>query len=165
LKSIGLAIALYGNDNDGSLLPATAETAPYRAWWWKRILFDEDYLTGSTANINIDTGDDWFWRCPTHAPSYGGARYALNDVGFNIAGVNGWPNLPRNIIQVAQPSRLIAVSDAYNEIHDWSPAFPLGFTYFRHQDQCNIVFLDGHVAGVEEDVITANGVYWDPDEQ
>jgi len=175
LKSMGLAIAVYGNDHDGNLLPAVRYyespaqdgIAVYIPWWWKWTLY-QGYLEDASANPQTPSFDaSWFWRCPALLPTADLARYALNDRGHTDRNrsVRGWPDTPRKLIDIPQPSHLISISDATNEIHDWGIGNPSGFTYLSHLGQCNMVFLDGHAEGLQEDDYVAVESYWLPENQ
>jgi prepilin-type N-terminal cleavage/methylation domain-containing protein/prepilin-type processing-associated H-X9-DG protein len=174
LRQIGLAVAMYTQDND-EVLPPMAVCAASNiytfpdgsvgsCWLWYHPLFPY------TKNIQL-------WNCPSAGPAfrYAGGYHPPGGYGGNQ---HGFQWTPLSLAQYTKPAELGMVMDgAWNRNGNTNLDPAAGWSavaYYlidwdetsadnsfapapRHQLGTNVVFLDGHVKLVRTNTIVANG--------
>ncbi len=171
LKQIGYAVQMYAQDYD--------ETLPNN-----RPRFGLD-LTNSLDPYTKQRGNQGIWRCPSHAPftssfisSYGYNWSYLITAGpdYPHSDWNGFDNSGVQLSFLQRPADTIAfmdqtVSGANTSLWtylirpgDSANNDGLGRPHFRHQNQANVLFCDGHVKTEKPAVAQiANEIrHWDP---
>ena len=153
LKQMGLAIALYA-DNNKEYFPPMISTG-WNAPFWQDVL--SDVLPGTTAN----KGRNPVFYCPSEGSSHNISDYGCNQkIIANVTGGN-WANLVP-LSKLKRPTEIAMVMDARESsgsVGSWytnvsSNAFydaPLAYTgagptYSRHNDGMNYLYCDGHVS-------------------
>ena len=140
LKQIGLASAVYADDNDDRL-PRSAHTGES---WVSRL---QPYCGGTNL-----------WRCPKDPHKTRAYSYAINDFLLPNTANPSRPNYSR-VTSVPAPSESLFMTEcadgyANSDHFHFDPAndgdySPLGFVsqvgVRRHQDTANYLFVDWHV--------------------
>jgi len=138
LRQIGLALAMYTDDNDG-LLPPCEQGAAYSQFWctsYRTVLMSwHEVLLPYLSTIDLVFCPDQTKRLHRQ-PGYG--MNAALDLGFEGA--------------VSDPSCVIfAVDMEPPESPTWYVALPVSPPHegvsFRHHGHANVLLLDGHVKG------------------
>ena len=145
MRSLGVAIHQYAQDNDGYLPPLVTD-------WdksWPYLL-----ISGGYASPEI-------FRCPTartaKSPSNAQKGYGQNppcDYAYNaMLGAPQWgtASQKKKLLKADFPAEAALVVDGIDYGWFWEPwgnpfqSAPWGNLDFRHSDGMNVLFLDGHV--------------------
>ena len=157
LKNIGLATAMYANDNDDRL-PASSHMGRGNVSWVASLLPHLGYKFTAT-NIGGATN---IYICPVEKAGTGRIySYAANDFLLNFATPPGNPNPIARRTQVPSPSDTIWMTESsenlINEDHfhfagqrvdgaGYTPNIFLSQVIAqRHSGSANYLFLDGHI--------------------
>ncbi len=167
MKQLGLAQAQYADDNKGVVIPRRGYSGDY----WPQTLIEGKYLTckvlscptslqnlmssnSSTININIKNA----WRAFTASGSttqYCG--YGINWESFYDFNDTPGKNVRLKNTGVKKPARFIAFADSRGDVEDFcyyyvraAVAGDKFSAYPWHSGEriCNVLYFDGHVAGV-----------------
>ncbi len=169
LRNLGLAVNFYAGDNDDRLPPAgPRERVTVSPEFW---FMNESLVQYAGVHIRRDAEGELVGppversalTCPTHArpalSKQGKAReYAISYVMNGTWGLGDWCSIEREcrrITDFAAPSEVLALTDGNNAkgptvgtvLYHGCPKDNLDF---RHKDSANVVFLDSHVAGLEQ---------------
>jgi len=173
LKQIGVAYQMYPEDNDGWLVLGGNMVWEYELRDYLGLKFPEakrDYRYFDAKNTVVE--------CLTYdyaeeraAPLYGG--YAFNTIFLG----NTREDQRKHTSQIEEPSETLVVGDGMNYIENnvryhilyrptyipWHAANGYGeFTYMRHSEGTNLVWMDGHVS-FEDWYLLKNGKNGDID--
>lgn len=154
LKQIGMALLMYAQDYDDTLLPAVLTVGGVQQRW-DQILGQSGYIRwGAIGESDYTTTSESVFRCPSNPnfqPLWRRQCYAYNSsfgFGSNYAGPIG--TNPRE-------SDLILVGDAAKQGENASPYGGYCYYYFTyenfatamyewHTEHLNLLLADGHVA-------------------
>jgi prepilin-type N-terminal cleavage/methylation domain-containing protein/prepilin-type processing-associated H-X9-DG protein len=167
-KQIGVALGVYGGDNDG-FLPAPywgfiSLPGGYDDWaWYKRLIIDKyipgknNFICPSTSDSRVTDSSDW--RDVSYGMNYTMTRATSNN-GRRC--YTRWSNILR-------PSQTVLIGDRSNQYDYTARHFAAGGTdymygflmdvfnegfkpYFRHSGQkANFMFGDGHGSSLSMD--------------
>ncbi len=152
LRQMFTGIECYAQEYNDRLVPAadSYHTLPWYAWGvlWQILLADELKLSKKMTSANMPAGG--FWLCPEKVSSFHPTRPTENWYGYNALGLSVSPLAnPRRITEFERPAQIIVISDAVDHLiaylspYTW-PSFQ-GASDPRHNNKCNILWLDGHV--------------------
>ncbi len=156
LKQNSLGIMYYAQEYNDFLVPAVESTAgaTWGSRWQKEIGKSIANMDLTTGAANMPKGD--FWLCPeTNGTSP--TRPWANWYGYNACGTNNDynPNLlqiPYRITSYNQPTRFIVITDSWEHLIDYSAPWTWvvwrGSSDPRHNQRCNILWLDLHVTAL-----------------
>ncbi len=151
LRQIGAAFLQYAVDNEGSLPPLSAASAPNSQWYVNALT---SYLpvnvwrySGAAAYGDTKEG---VWRCPTAKTFAWGGGYGVNETHLFSYGAG------TRLVLIDRPSKRWLIGDAWDSSKANSPTWtavrcPLERSAkdhepaTRHRERCNVCFLDGHV--------------------
>ncbi|MDD2708303.1 MAG: prepilin-type N-terminal cleavage/methylation domain-containing protein [Verrucomicrobiae bacterium] len=149
LKQFGVAINSYSNDYDG-FLPSYHNGTVMWHMLLPRYLGMRDtnkasslWLKCPTARVGIDTGSMNY--------TYGYNRYAGD---LRPALVGAYP--PMNLSGVVNPADRLIMADSYNT--GIGTVTELGAGQYRHNNGCNLLYVDGHAGWVEGSLLV-NGCF------
>lgn len=170
LKQIGLAVILYVDDNNGTYVPMMIGN--WSGPFWQDML--NAVLPGTTAGL----GRNKCFYCPSESKHHNIADYGNNQ---RIISNSLWSTAPSvTQSQITRPSEISLIMDSkeysssqssylgswYTNVH--SSGFynaPLtavtagpscGGQPPRHGNEMNYLFCDGHVEGINQNVMAAN---------
>ena len=169
LKQIGLAVILYVDENNGTYVPMMMGN--WSAPFWQDVL--NSVLPGTMGNL----GRNKCFYCPSESK-----HHNISDYGNNQRIISNCVSNPAGSVtlsQVTRPSEISLIMDSkeyipssnsylaswYTNVH--SSAFyntPLSTTTAgpssgnlpRHGNEMNYLFCDGHVEGINMNVMAAN---------
>lgn len=153
LRSIGMAMLLFAEDNQGKLPPFSDPNwrAPQGLWWLEGLLGQTLYGEQRWPNYLEDRWNDTTKRaenlvCPQSMMTYSGMMGP--GYGYNIA--DGAHSVMRPLDSFASPTHFVLVADAFVRDDKWyDPALGLAagpkFPNTSHSGGANYVFADGHV--------------------
>ena len=163
LKQLGLAIALYTQDNE-EWLPSANNLGD--VWMYK--------LSPLTASSHSYVGNNpGVWFCPScqnhqggiwiGGPPGTGVCYPMSYAG-NYYTMAYEPTEAKKISKLASPSHTFLILDsdgAWNVIHPTT----VGNLVYRHSDGINLLMADGHVERRKENEVPVDGtdIFWDGD--
>ncbi|RMD83656.1 MAG: prepilin-type N-terminal cleavage/methylation domain-containing protein [Lentisphaerae bacterium] len=156
-KQVGVAIAIYIDENRGFEPPMSGQ--PWNAWAMPHFYVYLGQATGMPFNLgnyqsysfSKETFRGTVWHCPSwnldDAPhwtkfGYGWNKYLSPDHSYCV-----WPPVKSaNVNHIENPDQRFNLLDAM----DWlaGPRGDLAETliwFRRHQNRCNILFVDSHV--------------------
>lgn len=156
LRRIGGALAAYSADNDGKILPRSADDVPAsEPLGWPRRLYSQGYID----NPEVFYCPSFFPRNSREATklisgdasqTYGMRGWALP--GVRLSNVGGGMNYHKPLSAVSSPSTFFIVADSVWTSSGWksqgygiTPGNSSQRVHLRHQKQANTLFLDGHV--------------------
>jgi len=170
-KQIGLGLSMYISDYDDCMpfyygpnhkprppeLPDLTAYSDYGMFW-------QDLIYPYVKNIDI-------YKCPSSRNYRGTPRAYIGSYGGNYAYVlsNGYapPSLlVRNLSEFTHPAETFAVVEATSYITRHDPGIPgstggyWGLVQSRHNDQNNVLFLDGHAKSLENSVARTLSPSW-----
>jgi prepilin-type processing-associated H-X9-DG protein len=180
IKQFVLALTLYAQDYDGSLVNARTEDNAYK---WSGLL--RDYLPNvgdlGPHYMSVNTGP--MFVCPSNPYRYGGI-YDLNYV-YNSYGLVYYPWTPKKIQEIETPFERVAFTDGWLGAKDeggWpdsefvvgirpTPPITVGPTHWgtigmvHNKSQmdnrtANLAFLDGHVTPHTSSEVDENWEEW-----
>ena len=169
LKQIGLAMTLYVDENNGTYVPMmVGNWAPP---FWQDMF--NSVLPGTTGNL----GRNKSFYCPSEAKHHNIADYGNNQRIISNCRTNPAASVAQS--QITRPSEISVIMDSkeyitssssyvaswYTNVH--SSTFynaPLTATTAgpgcgnlpRHGNEMNYLFCDGHVEGINQNVMAAN---------
>jgi prepilin-type N-terminal cleavage/methylation domain-containing protein/prepilin-type processing-associated H-X9-DG protein len=158
LKQWGIAFAMYAQDYDEMVIPSRTAYpgAGYAHIDWTHIA--EPYV----KNTQI-------LRCPSHSsPLDSGAStlshphsYGLNYLvhPFNVYGEQ-WP--PLTLAEIDRPSELIGCADYEATNPGFHPSTITSRVKWRHNEQANLLFMDGHVKSMKQNPTFSPTNLWEP---
>ena len=141
LKQVGLALRLYGSDYNDYFWNS------YTTSWkkWGKMIYDLKYVPQQSAHRTLTCPKDGFkkWNDNSHWYTYGAMCRDVNPPAWKI-----WQKPPR------PSSNFLALDSSRDEmkgsyrVHSSSSNTPTtwGRPWLRHNNYCNVVFLDGHAA-------------------
>ena len=170
VKQIGLGLMMYVSDYDDCIpfyyapynkprppeLPDLSAYYDYGMFW-------QDLIYPYTKNLQI-------FMCPSSKAYRGEPRQYIGSYGGNYAYVfsNGYSTslLVRNLSEFEHPAETYACVEANSYITRYDPGIPSssggywGKIVTRHNDQNNVLFLDGHAKSVADSVVRVNSNNW-----
>jgi prepilin-type processing-associated H-X9-DG protein len=159
LRQIGIAETSYSSDNEGLFVPNRLDD-PDPTFWCQRLL---PYLGQNKVSWPSAPYAPVFW-CPSATQStvqdplngYESTYLTKLSYGQNIY-LGGWPpGMPgHRQVEVQKTSRMVLVTDANFAAIDSGPTT----TSFRHDNQINILFVDGHIEKSQAPINTVGGKY------
>lgn len=169
LKQIGLAMTLYVDENNGTYVPMMVGS--WAPPFWQDMF--NSVLPGTTGNL----GRNKSFYCPSEAKHHNIADYGNNQRIISNCRTNPAASVAQS--QITRPSEISVIMDSkeyitssssyaaswYTNVH--SSAFynaPLTSTTAgpgcgnlpRHGNEMNYLFCDGHVEGINQNVMAAN---------
>jgi|SRR5690242_11152397 len=178
LRQIGLATQMYGDDNDGKLVPGLFYKGVYPTTWF---LVLTPYLQKeATSSTQISKSRSVIWGCPTYNatttndpmgagswfPGYGENELPnLPTSGAVNAEGDQWSNLgyfrPFKLLNITHRSTrpLFADDDGWMTGPSAATGIWRGGT-FRHNKQANYLFFDFHVQAMKQ--LQATNAYLNP---
>ncbi|MBI3934189.1 MAG: prepilin-type N-terminal cleavage/methylation domain-containing protein [Acidobacteria bacterium] len=174
LKQIGYAVQMYAQDHDDTLPNASSSSG-------------SGDVSGSLEPYTKQRWGRGIWKCPSHArhtdasgwtSSYGYNWQYLLAPGpdYPHSGWNGFGNSGVSLAFLSRPTDTLSFIDhtaPQANVNLWAfvvrPGDPsnvdgFGRPNFRHQEQANALFCDGHVKALRPVVAqtTYETQYWDP---
>ena len=165
LHTIGLALMLYADDHNGTMVPRVFYDPTYggpigwthymiqRQKYFMPGLFAPKYkwdtVGGVLSFVPLNRLDSfmcptaWGAKLPINLMGGGAYHYAMN--GYTVAQMAAGEPLP-NTSRVDQPGSILWVVDTPYNYCCWSDGIgtPVHVD-FRHNGACNILFMDGHI--------------------
>lgn len=153
LRSIGMAMLLFAEDNEGRLPPFSDPNwrSPQGLWWLEGLLGQDLYGNQNWPNYLEDQWNDTTKRadnlvCPQSMSVHSGLMGP--GYGYNIP--DGAHSTMRRLDGIHYPTRFVLVADAFIRPDKWyDPALGLAagsnFPNTSHSGGANYVFADGHV--------------------
>lgn len=154
LRSIGMALFLFAEDNNGRLPPFSDPEwrAPQGLWWLEGLLGQDLYGNQNWPNYMEDRWDDTEKRaknleCPQSNLLHGG----VNGIGYGMNIPIGAHSTQRHLDGIFAPTLLVLVGDAFViEGANWfdpalGPYAGPKYPNTSHGSGANYVFADGHV--------------------
>ncbi len=142
LRQLGIAVTAYSTENNGEL-PSNKTTIWY-VDLWKYIYPDRvPSPINSTPGVFPQSWVGTVFECPNTVrmdPKTG----ALRSYGFNLRAGDNSTSTPDPAASIRNPSKVAMIGENRG-------SNDLGRTTItaRHNDLCNVVYLDGHVGSVE----------------
>jgi prepilin-type N-terminal cleavage/methylation domain-containing protein len=168
LKQLGLAVAMYADDNLEMLVPGSqrrdSNVASNFVNWIDK-LWETKYINDAKVALCPS--------CPTPATALSSGGYAGN-LAHILVDCN-WGSLPVTLTQVTRPAEVLSVGEAvnvdssagYSYCHcpfctypAWAPGVPASLDWAlsrRHNGIDNLLFIDGHVASIPFSGLRGNG--------
>ncbi len=169
-KQMGLGLMMYISDYDECIpfyyapynkprppeLPDLTAISDYGMFW-------QDLIYPYVKNLDI-------YKCPSSKNYRGTPREYIGSYGGNYHWVfsNGYSSslLIRNLMDFLQPAETFTVIEAQSYITRADPGIPSssggywGLVNSRHNDQNNILFLDGHAKTIADSVARTESPNW-----
>jgi len=158
VRHIGMAAALYTEDNDDRLLPACASGAPpgYLGIGWG--LTVQPYLRNEAILV-----------CPSDPkPTVAVATYGLKHsygINFELTFVGGYNNSVLCLGDINNETQTIMFFDISSRLRRLGISYPHDGTApvaTRHRDGANFVFVDGHAKWFRVEQTTTPQNLWSP---
>ncbi len=162
MKQMGLAYQMYAQDYDERVVPTWIS---WQDWAWGEGSWDDGaywpYLLQPYAN-NVQifncpsvSGEDW--NGERNYRESGGAYSQNVYLGYYHASADSHYE-PLSLGQIDQPASTLCELDSANS----NPTLWRNRSYIatRHNDQCNVNFVDGHAKSLGEDAIM--NLVWNP---
>lgn len=170
LRQIGVAAQLWSGDHAGRILPVydpNPGTGTYSPNKWPALLFP--YL-GRTSTNTVTTPQEMpVFICPASPKKWGyGQNYNYLSWILSVSNIEQWVTYA----QIAKPSQTVFLVDNYNpaDPSSWNAYVrPPSLKHlndqlpsFRHPgSMANVLWVDGHVSQVSQDVLMASDELWD----
>ena len=155
LKQWGAVTAAYVADNNGSL-PCNEPVIWFSAVW--PYVFPESAKSPevpSTAGVFPEAWKGTIFECPNMKKT-DPKTSAYRSYGFNVSSGDATTTTPDKLASILRPSETAMMGDCKG-----SNALGITTITARHDDFCNVVYMDGHVGAVKVDsTLTAN--YYNP---
>ena len=172
LKQLGNAVQMYSQDYDETLPNAGSEG-------------ESGDLTGSLEPYLKQRAGKGIWRCPSHSgfasaytSSYGYNWQYLLQAGpdYPHSDFNGFGNGGVSLAFLARPADTLCMMDHaapagnpslwtyVNRPGDTTNNDGMGRPHFRHHNQANVLYCDGHVKSVKPSFgqVANEAISWDP---
>ena len=162
LRTLGLAFALYGNENNDAMIPAVFDVNGAGFSWGHYMiqhqgsfmpgLFAGSYQWGQISGVTsfipangVDTftcPTAWLQKVPINLMGGGAYHYAINAYLPNINAGHPWPYRGN----IGSPETLLYLADSTGN-YSCFPAYPLppADVAFRHNGRANLLMMDGHL--------------------
>ena len=153
LRQIGLAMAMYGDDNEERYPRVTDKMASCncnRYIWQNDYHPFREYLVGSTYNLSAAySKTNKLYLCPVPVmtnSNNGHFQYYLTNPATNPRFDSVFGITQRRVSSFHSPARIAVNCCPQTTL--WRLGKRSEITDFRHAHRCNIVFLDGHCGAI-----------------
>lgn len=154
LRSVGMALFLFAEDNDGRLPPFSDPNwrAPQGLWWLEGLLGQDLYGNQKWPNYMEDRWDDTEKRAKNlECPQSSAVHAGVNGIGYGMNIPAGAHSTMRPLASIEAPTVFVLVADAFvaESVNWFDPALgPYAgpkYPNTSHGGGANYVFADGHV--------------------
>ena len=165
LKQIGLAIQMYIQDYDDTVLPARLDGGPEQMDWTQMVFpyinNDQIFICPSDSDPvpSVGTGGydkSYGLNCEIHTYNEGTGGYD----GFAGNPLDIWP--PATMSEIEEPAQLISAIDfSFNQPGAPYPSIDDRVNW-RHNETANVLFMDGHVKAMRRNQTLTPRDLWLP---
>jgi len=170
LRQIGVAAQLWSTDNANRILPVynpNPGTSIYSPNKWPALLFP--YLGRTDSDTVASPREMPIFVCPVTPKRWGyGHNYNYLSWILNVGNIEQWVTYA----QIPKPAQTVFLVDSFNptDANSWNayvrPPSLKGLNdqlpSFRHPGKlANVLWLDGHVSKVSQDVLMKDDELWD----